>query len=130
MKRITAIQALLLSVMALGCMVIASSAAAKDEHLSRWKCFWVDGRMTVGNGTPAVRIWPKGSHRLLGVVNPNPKMDYDAGDMLPENLKILMTSSNNYTVWGDFHVCPIVPNRSGWMRFVTIDRAHKLFVRP
>lgn len=126
MNRVFAInRPLLLTFAALAGVVIASSGTAKEPHEGTWRCYWVHGRMTIGNGTPAVRIWPRGSHRLLGVINP--KMDYDAGGMLPYNVKNMMAASNNYTVWGEFHVCPTVPDRPGWMRFVTIDGARKLF---
>jgi len=83
--------------------------------------------MTIGNGTPAVRIWPRGTHRMLGVINP--QNDADAGEMLPPNVRSQMTPDNGYVVWGQFHVCPVAPDRPGWMRFMTIDRARKLF-RP
>ncbi|MGI9168838.1 MAG: hypothetical protein ACR2FH_01495 [Caulobacteraceae bacterium] len=38
-----------------------------------------------------------------------------------------MKPGNGYTVWGDFHVCPIAPERAGWMRFVTVDKARQIF---
>ena len=80
--------------------------------------------MTIGPGTPAVRIWPRGTHRLLGVVNP--KNEADAGSMLPSNLRKMMTPRSGYVVWGKFHVCPIISEQAGTMRLVTIDRADDL----
>jgi len=83
--------------------------------------------MTWGNGTPAIRIWPHGTHRKLGVIST--KKDQDDGD-LPDNVTRLMTPENDYTVWGDFHFCPAAPERAGWMRFGTVDQARRLFVPP
>jgi hypothetical protein len=42
-------------------------AGLKVETQAVDRCHWVEGRLTVGNGTPAVRIWPRGTRRLLGV---------------------------------------------------------------
>ena len=47
---------------------------------------------------------------------------------LPANVLRLLTEQNGYTVWGDFHFCPVSPERAGWMRFGTVDKARGLFV--
>src|SRR5262245_48301115 len=35
------------------------------------KCFTVHGRLSVYNGTPSIRLWPIGTKRLLGIIDPN-----------------------------------------------------------
>jgi hypothetical protein len=94
-------------------------------------CTWVHGRMTWGNGNPAVRIWPSGTHRKLGVVSTLARTlkGEDDGD-LPQNVMKMMTPENNFTVWGDFHACPVTPERTGWMRFVRIDKTRRLLATP
>ena len=83
--------------------------------------------MTAGNGTPSVRIWPSGTHRLLGVVNAQHPIADDAYKPdVPDDADALLTPENDYTVWGDFYVCPVAPERAGWMRFVVVPKAKKL----
>src|SRR3954451_2683189 len=89
-----------------------------------WPCVWVHGRMTAGNGTPSTRIWPVGTHRMLGVVSPG-RPDVEVGEM-PNSVLRLLTAENDFTVWGDFHVCPVSPERAGWMRFVVVKEAKGL----
>lgn len=96
-----------------------------------WPCYWVHGRMRVGNGTPSTRIWPVGTHRLLGVVNPgSPEEDVGMPDTLPMSLRRLSANEKLPTVWGDFYVCPVAPERAGWMRFVIVKRARRLRAEP
>ena len=86
--------------------------------------------MTAGNGTPSIRIWPRGTHRLLGVVNLEHPIADDAFDpTLPDSVADLLADGNRFTVWGDFYVCPVAPERPGWMRFVIVRRARNLVVR-
>jgi len=96
-------------------------AVAKSKT---WPCYWLHGRMTVGNGTPSTRIWPVGTHRILGVVNPG-RPDVEVGEM-PNSVIRLLTPENDLTVWGDFYVCPVAPERAGWMRFVVVKEAKGL----
>jgi hypothetical protein len=108
-------------ILCLAIIGIPRSAEGKSES---WPCSWVHGRMTAGNGTPSTRIWPVGTHRMLGVVNPG-HSDVDAGEM-PQRVLNLLTPQNYFTVWGDFYVCPVAPERSGWMRFVVVKGARRL----
>lgn len=83
--------------------------------------------MTAGEGTPATRIWPSGTHRKLGVVNlRHPIADDAYPPTIPDNALDLLTPENGFTVWGDFYVCPVAPERAGWMRFVIVKRARNL----
>lgn len=111
----------------LACAVLAISGPVEAKGQAS-PCHWVHGRLTVGNGTPSTRIWPSGTHRMLGLVSlkhPDP----EDGDQpaIPDNVENLITSEN-HTVWGDFYVCPVAPNRPGWMRFAVLKQARKLFV--
>jgi hypothetical protein len=111
----------------LACAVLAISGPVEAKGQVS-PCHWVHGRLTVGNGTPSTRIWPSGTHRMLGLVSlkhPDP----EDGDQpaIPDNVENLITSEN-HTVWGDFYVCPVAPDRPGWMRFVVLKQARKLFV--
>ena len=95
-----------------------------------WPCSWLHGRLTFGNGTPSVRIWPRGTRRLLGVVNPaNPGSDVGELEALPANVSRLLGDNNFATIWGDFYVCPVAPEREGWMRFVVMKHARGLFLQ-
>jgi hypothetical protein len=87
--------------------------------------------MTAGNGTPSIRIWPRGTHRLLGVVNlEHPIADDAYTPTLPDHVSNLLTQHNDFTAWGDFYVCPVAPERAGWMRFVIVKQARMLVVEP
>jgi hypothetical protein len=113
----------LVMLLALVCLVpVVAEAKSKP-----WPCYWVHGRMTAGNGTPSTRIWPVGTHRMLGVVSPG-RPDVEVGEM-PNSVLRLLTAENDFTVWGDFHVCPVSPERAGWMRFVVVKEAKGLFPR-
>jgi len=102
----------------------AAAATPKHWHRPIGPCFRVTGRLTIGNGTHAVRIWPRGTHRLLGVVNPDPHKDYDAGEMLPKNVLDAMRFPAHDSVWGRYRVCPISLERAGSMQRVLIRGAH------
>jgi hypothetical protein len=65
---------------------------------------------------------------MLGLVSfehPQPDDAYEADE--PENVAKLITAEN-HTVWGDFYVCPVAAEKAGWMRFVVLKKARKLFV--
>ena len=105
------------------------SSGPGEAKPSTWPCYWVHGRMREGNGTPATRIWPIGTRRLLGVANSRrPEEDVGVPDTLPESLRRLSVNDRLPSVWGDFYVCPVAPERAGWMRFVIVKAARKLIV--
>jgi hypothetical protein len=86
--------------------------------------------MSAGSGTPSIRIWPTGTHRLLGVVSVQHAVADDAYEAeIPRNAKKLLTSQHNFTAWGDFYVCPVAPERRGSMRFVVVKKASNLQAR-
>jgi hypothetical protein len=61
---------------------------------------------------------------MLGVVNPG-HPDTDVGEM-PKNALRLLTPEHHFTAWGDFYICPVTPERAGWMRFVVVNEARRL----
>ena len=111
-----------LLVVSLACAIVLCGPG--EAKSATWPCYWVHGRMTAGNGTPSTRIWPVGTHRMLGVVYPG-HSDVDVGQM-PARVLNLLTPEHDFTVWGDFYVCPQAPERAGWMRFVVVKDAQRL----
>jgi hypothetical protein len=89
-------------------------------------CYVIHGRATFGPGTPALRIWPVGTKRMLGVTA-GPIAD-DADDPIaPENM--LIFTSDVESIFGDFEVCPFTPERKGYMQMVCVQSATALFVK-
>jgi hypothetical protein len=43
-------------------------AASATTRAPGGECFWVRGRLSAANGNPTFRIWPIGTHRMLGVL--------------------------------------------------------------
>ncbi len=87
------------------------------------ECFWVKGRLTVGNGTPSVRIRPEGTKRLIGVVTRSG--DAEGDGLLPSNVERLKPDFDR-EIWGRFHVCPTSEDRPGSMRLVVLVNAKGL----
>jgi hypothetical protein len=105
----------------------ARAACQRSPHLVG-KCFQVHGRLLAYNGTPTFRIWPVGSHRLLGVNGASGVPDdADEADVdfvhaiLPRSADLFATS-----VYGDYLVCPFTSRHPGRMQFVCIARAARL----
>lgn len=90
----------------------AAFAAPTDD------CRWVDGRLSAYNGTPTFRIWPKGTKRLLGVVDRSGASE--GASVLPAKAW-KMKPSFNRDLWGSFRVCPQTPERAGWMTMVLVN---------
>lgn len=67
---------------------------------------------------------------MLGVVSlGHPDPEYGDEPTIPTNALDLLTPENGFTVWGDFYVCPVAPERAGSMRFVVVKKARKLYVQ-
>ena len=77
-------------------------------------CYRIRGRLSYYNGSPSTRIWIVGTHRLLGV--PSEESE------LPPNVKVLMEDFEA-TIFGDFVVCPLSPERPGRMQMVVVKSA-------
>ena len=91
------------------------------------KCFNVNGRLLVYNGTPSIRLRPSGSKRLLGVIDPNDTSNAPGPTVLPVSIKEKLDW--NRDVYGDFLVCPLTRAKPGRMQTICIESAKNLTVR-
>ena len=91
------------------------------------KCFNVHGRLSVYNGTPSIRLWPIGTKRLLGVIDPKDASNAPGPTILPLDIKTKLDW--NKDVLGDFMVCPLTRRQSGRMQTVCIESGKNLSVR-
>src|SRR3954464_4650227 len=69
------------------------------------KCFSVQGRLSVYNGTPSIRLWPIGTKRLLGVIDPTDTSNAPDPTILPADIKQKLDWDKD--VFGNFVVCPL-----------------------
>jgi hypothetical protein len=94
-------------------------------------CFTAPGRLSVYNGTPGIRLWLRGTKRLLGVVGGDG--DAESDTLLPPRLRAAMMPTKPgplLTVVGVFRVCPLATERAGWMRPVCIVSATQVVAIP
>ena len=105
--------------------LILAVSAAVAAPAAPGPCFQVHGRLAVWNGSPAVRIQPVGSRRVLGVHTPAGEGYGD--DLVPAAVQAMVSASPEDTVvLGDYRVCPLTPDRPGRMRIVYIASATHL----
>ncbi len=108
-------------------------------------CYWTRGRLTCCNGNPATRMWKVGTKRIMGILSGPNSQRHDLEDSLhpelPSNLerayeaeykrRVAMKdpdAGDSEPVFGDFEVCPLEPERPGWMQPVCIESATNIFV--
>ena len=91
------------------------------------KCFKVHGRLSVYNGTPSIRLWPIGTKRLLGILDPNDVSNAPGPTILPPEIKSKLDWDKD--VLGDFLVCPLTRQKPGRMQTVCIESGKNLTVR-
>lgn len=97
------------------------------------ECFVLHGRMAFYNGTHNVRIWPIGTHRLLGVEYvpgsvENPTDEHPDGVYwMPVELS--NTSTFGVAIFGDFEVCPLSNEKQGEMQLVCVESAKHMVVK-
>jgi len=93
-------------------------------------CYWVRGRLSYYNGTPAFRLWKVGSHRLLGIYS-GPSVDRHSldneGPEFPVEVRNSFKPPTN-RIFADFEVCPIEPERPGTMQAACIESAKNIVV--
>lgn len=97
---------------------ISGSAIAeqfcKDKNKFVGSCYSVQGKLFVSNGTPSVRIVPKGSKSHLGIVN-----DGDAEDrMLPDEVARMISTETH--IYGQFEVCPLTKPKPDEVQMVCL----------
>jgi len=100
-------------------------------------CFHTHARLTLGNGTPSVRLWPVGTNHLYGIYSNSfgfahqseiVPSDTEAPELPPTVTKHLPKSdSGGWTVYGDFEVCPLEPPIQGHMQAACIESATHIF---
>lgn len=95
-------------------------------------CYLTRGRLRFGAGTPAYRLWKVGTDRLLGIYS-GPSVDRRSLDNedpeFPANVQRAWKPRVGHTVWADFEVCPLEPERPGFMQAVCIESAKNIFVQ-
>jgi len=117
----------------LGCTMVFPQAAASPTRfvLCRsqprlvGKCFAVRGRLSVYNGSPSVRLWKVGTHRMLGVSDSYTK---EGMHHLPPNVAKALGEWQR-EVWGDYVVCPFTGEKPQEMQMVCIASGKNLFSR-
>jgi hypothetical protein len=88
-------------------------------------CYSVHGRLSPGADTIELRLWPVGTHRMLGVSD-GPAINDAENPIYPQNI---IFRRGDETIYGDFEVCPFTPEREGEMQFVCIESATHLVVK-
>jgi hypothetical protein len=84
-------------------------------------------------GTPAFRLWKIGTNRILGIYSgPWAYLHEDElGDNehpeFPANVKREFSPGNN-RIFADFEVCPLEPEKKGWMQAACIESAKNIVV--
>jgi hypothetical protein len=81
-------------------------------------CFEFRGRLKPYNGNPAIRIWPIGTKRLLGVEEPAEE------PTVPANVREWLAFGT--VVYGTFRVCPLTVEKPDSMRTVCVEQATQL----
>jgi hypothetical protein len=103
-----------------------SSCRARSDVVG--KCFSVHGRLSVYNGTPSIRLWPMGTKRLFGIIDPNDASNAPGPTVLPVEIKNKLDWDKD--VLGDFRVCPLTQQQTGRMQTVCIESGKNLIERP
>ena len=93
-------------------------------------CYWTHGRLGFYNGSPSIRLWKIGTHRVLGIYS-GPSADRYGMDgeepELPTNVKRAFKPMAN-RIFADFEVCPLEPERQGAMQAACIESAKNIVV--
>lgn len=101
------------------------SRQCKDNPKLVGACYVIHGRATFGPGTPALRIWPVGTKRMLGVTAGPIADDADR----PIAPKEMLRFAAGEEIFGDYEVCPFTPEQEGHMQLVCVQSVQKLSVK-
>lgn len=100
----------------------AAAACVGGGHVpAPGHCRWVDGTLSVYNGTPAVRIKPHGRKQLYGV-------GLSEDEWMPESLESRLTPDN--AIDGRFKVCSTPDAPPHGLPMVCVDDAKVRQVTP
>lgn len=91
------------------------------------KCFIMYGRLSLGNGTPSIRLWKVSSKRILGVLDPEDISGEPGLSTIPASIKAQL-DFDKY-IFGNFMVCPLTHSRPKEMQTVCIESGRNLIVR-
>ena len=97
-------------------------------------CYWTRGRFQFYNGTPSYRLWKIGTTRLLGIYSGpsvwtgDPAIRDNEDPELPTNVERIYRSPFGQ-VFADFEVCPLEPERPGFMQGACIESAKNIYVK-
>jgi hypothetical protein len=123
-------------------VAIALSASGAPQRIPKRKipcktpeiaasCYWTHGRLNFYNGTPSIRLWKIGTHRILAIHSgPSVKRGDQADNEnpeLPDNVERIFKPTVNW-IFADFEVCPLEPERAGTMQRACIESAKNIVV--
>ena len=91
-----------------------NKAVCKGRIEAPRQCRWIEGTVSIYNGTPSVRIRQRGSRRVYAV---GPAEQ----EWMPAELKSKLTVDNG--IAGHFKVCPISEKPQKGLRAFCIDEA-------
>jgi hypothetical protein len=93
-------------------------------------CYWTHGRLSIYNGNPDFRLWKIGTRRILGIYSGPGFGPFDAGLNEEDDLELPANLNKNdfskVSVFGDFEVCPLAPEKEGRMQPACIESAKNL----
>jgi len=89
------------------------------------RCFSLRGRLSVYNGSPALRIRRVGTRRILGISEQ--RFSVAGYRNVPAN--VANQINQDVAILGDFLVCPFTPSRPREMQLVCIDTAKNLVIK-
>jgi hypothetical protein len=102
-----------------GCVLGAVAQDCKNRPEVISSCFVIHGRAEYGNGTPALRIWRVGTQHKYGIS--------DDPLIVPKNL-LGSLHDFDYSVYGDYEICPYTREKPGAMTMGCIQTARNLVV--
>ena len=109
------------------CRSAIANPSCEDRTDLVAQCFDIRGRISVYNGTPAVRIWPVGTKRLLGVLTVIDEIG-DEGETFAGPPILKKWVDHKSQIFSDLRVCPLTEEKAGHMRTVCIESARNIRV--
>lgn len=111
-------------------------------------CYWTRGRLSFYSNFPPLRIWKIGTDRILAVYSgpskfPVPNAHQLSLPDLPGNLAHIYEVRGNWeepeplldssvywskSIFADFELCPLAPERKRKMQPVCVEQANNIFV--
>jgi hypothetical protein len=89
------------------------------------RCFTVHGRLSIYNGSPALRIWKLGTRRVLGISDQR----FSVAGYRNVPVDIERQINQDVAIFGDFLVCPFTRSKPREMQLVCIETGKNLVIR-